>query len=305
MERAMRPDRRTLLRIAFALMACIASAVLLADRHGRTFERPPAIPYYDLAESRWHYRLLAPLSAPHDRLAIWGWAAHDWIYSKLLPATRESSTEFALKNWGPDGYYRKRYLGALQADPPEFFIEAVGPGQFLFTSRAEFGMQVVPEVQDFVGRGYRLLLDDGSTAVWIRADRFDACCSVATAAWRVEDGQEARTRAAPPLPAMAQMRWSDIPGAGRGTLSQALPAMRGGSRVVVPFVLRRGARNGAIRLEGPDGTAECAATPAPESALNVCIFDVPADGDWTLRASGPMSVGQPLLLAATPDGVAR
>jgi hypothetical protein len=302
----MRPDRSKLPLVALALTACIASVVLLAERHGRTFDRPPAIPYYDLAESRWHYRLLALLSAPGDRLGIWGWAAHDWIYSKLLPATRESSTEFALKNWGPDGYYRKRYLAALRADPPEFFIEAVGPRQFIvFASRAESGMQVVPEVQEFVSRGYRLLLDDGDTAAWIRADRFEACCSLASTTWYGDDGREARARATPPIQAMAAMRWFDIPGAGRGTLSQPLSGLLGGSRVVVPFVLRRGARSGSIRLERSDGSAECAATPAPESTLNVCVLDAPASGDWTLRASGPMSVGQPLLLAATPDGVAR
>lgn len=286
-------------------MGCIVSAVLLTERGGRSFDRPPSIPYYDLAESRWHYRLLAPLSAPGDRLAIWGWAAHDWIYTKLMPATRESSTEFALKDWGPDGYYRKRYLASLRADPPEFFIEAVGPRQFfVFSSRTEAGMQVVPEVRDFVARGYRELLDDGDTAVWIRADRYEACCSIASTVWRDDAGGEAPASPEPPIAAMATMRWSDIPASG-ATLTQSLPRLRAGSRVVVPFVLGDVAQHGSIRFGGSTDSTDCAATPAPESALNVCMFDVPADGDWTLHAAGPMSVGQPLLLAAIPQREAR
>lgn len=313
----MTPRAHRRLMLAFALAGAIVCASMLGDRRSRDWDRPPVLPYSDWIADHWLYRVFDGLASPGQHLGIWGWAAHQWVYTGLLPATRESSTEFAFLDWGPDGYYRKRYLAALRADPPEFFVEAVGPGQFLFDDRSRFGMENVPGLREFIAAGYQRLLDDGETDVHVRNDVFAACCSRPTSAWRGSGGT-AVAAGTERLPAgvrdprdwtEAQLATSD------GTLRMDVDARVPVSRVLVPFVSMgspAGARIGAITGgDGKPGNADCDATlrAAVSGQFNVCILDVEPGRQITALVvtdrvrdpEGSLVVGRPVFIHQLPQ----
>lgn len=155
---------------AIVLVACVG--FLLAQQTLRFMRDPrmPDVPIPDATSGDWLFDVLRTIKHPSDRLGIWGWAASVWVYSGMLPATRETSTEFAFRDWGPDHYYRKRYLAALRQSPPEFFLEAVGPRQFMFRARENYGIQTLPELLEFVKSNYKEILDDGNSRLFIRLD---------------------------------------------------------------------------------------------------------------------------------------
>lgn len=159
--------------VHFAAIALIACAGFLLTQQTLRFvndPRMPAVPPTDITEGNWVFDALRTLKQPGDRLGIWGWAATIWVYSGLPPATRETSAEFAFRDWGPDHFYRRRYTDTLRQSPPEFFIEAVGPQQLLFKSRESYGMQVIPELAALINSRYIQIMDDGNTRLFIRSD---------------------------------------------------------------------------------------------------------------------------------------
>ncbi len=167
----MKPSNPPWIRLV-GIILVVCTGFLLAQQTLRFVRDPrmPEIPARDPTADNWLFDILRVVKQPGDRLGIWGWAASVWVHSGLLPATRETSTEFVFRDWGPDHFYRRRYLAGLRQSPPEFFLEAVGPRQTMFHDRENFGIGTLPELSAFINSNYKPLFDDGNNRLFVRSD---------------------------------------------------------------------------------------------------------------------------------------
>lgn len=116
--------------------------------------------------------IISYLAEPDDQLATWGWRSELYVESGLPPATLESHTERQIDSWSqPDSYYRRRYLSEMKADPPEFFVDAVGWDAFKYFDRKASGHETFTALADFVAQHYRLVGDFIDARLYIRSDR--------------------------------------------------------------------------------------------------------------------------------------
>lgn len=314
----MKLDRFRIVLVAIAACTVAASISLLLDRHERYWPGTPKLPYTDVINDHWLYQSLDTMSRPGDSLGIWGWAAHIWVYSGLVPATRESSTEFAWLDWGPDHYYRQRYLATLVATPPEFFVQAVGTDQFMFTDRATQGLASVPGLQQFVETRYRRLLDDGSIGLYARKDVAEGCCSPTPEKWRDARGAAREAQHVPGAPELNEAGWSISDDADAGSTAQLtlpLASKRSFDKVLVPLLVGPSGRRDGFHFRVRDaagGTARsgncddivgkappmsvalCVITIEPTSSATLSLLDTqPGRGEW-------IGIGQPVLIHALP-----
>lgn len=61
-------------------------------------------------------------------LAIWGWAPGVYVLTGLPPATRDSIAQFVILKGPFQAYYRNRFLGDLEQNPPDVFLDVAVPG---------------------------------------------------------------------------------------------------------------------------------------------------------------------------------
>lgn len=281
--------------------AAVATVVLLlVGRSSQAWDRRPVYPYADAGRDHWVYALLEQLASPDDRLAIWGWSAKHWVYSGLVPATRESSSEFAMRDWGR-GYYRARYLEAIRTRPPEFFIEAAGPNQFLFTDRAKVGMSMLPGLASLIESRYTRLHDDASNGLYMRDDAFSACCVRPAGAWSRVDAAPVRT--SPPRPGMPAMSFADPRAGDAGDLVFPLHARHAFSHAIVPVMRTGMQRPGDLLAEDAEGRRLDKGCRKPLARAiagwpEICILDLTHAPAARIRARGGVAVGEPILVRA-------
>ena len=67
-------------------------------------------------------------------------------------------------------YYRDRFLGEMRRDPPELFIDAVGPASFALTDRAAYGFEKFPEIEFLVRTSYVHVADRYDEHYYLRRD---------------------------------------------------------------------------------------------------------------------------------------
>lgn len=275
-------------RICMFALAAVAAAgvvVMALERTERDWPISPAWPYEDGYHYHWFYRTLTALDAPGSRMAIWGWAAQAWVYSRTVPATRESSTEFAWRNWGHDGYYRKRFMGSLLAQPPELFMVAVGPSHFMFNDRKQYGTQTMPGLDRYLADRFVAVLDDGDVGLLLRQDVYDRCCRVQLTSTELETEGWLRAGADTPLVA-----WH---------ASSSSPARA----IVIPFRMDPGADVGQIKvgLNGEEGVSGCDVANAAPGIINMCVITEPQGTSWQMAAQTGSSdhgveIGRPLVI---------
>jgi hypothetical protein len=114
---------------------------------------------------------LTQLKRPGDTLAVWGWRPELHVEAQLPQAVREAHSERQMKESPQRAYFRARYLADLQAAAPAFFVDAIGHGGFLYQDRAAYGLETFAELNDYVGRHYRLLGELDSFRLYLRLDR--------------------------------------------------------------------------------------------------------------------------------------
>lgn len=95
-------------------------------------------------------------AAPDDTLAMWGWAPHLLVETQLPHGTREAHSASQIIQWPLTDFYVDRYLGDLQRSQSVWFVDAVGPGAFVFEDRARHGHESVPALRDWIGEHYAL-----------------------------------------------------------------------------------------------------------------------------------------------------
>ncbi|SDU25279.1 4-amino-4-deoxy-L-arabinose transferase [Verrucomicrobium sp. GAS474] len=93
---------------------------------------------------------------PGDRIAIWGWSPELAVFAGLPLGTREPSTDMAIGGGPRQAFYQARFLHDLARNRPRLFVEAVGPGSYLFHDRATEGIDRFPEVGRYVNEHYAL-----------------------------------------------------------------------------------------------------------------------------------------------------
>lgn len=135
------------------------------------------------------------LSKPGDRLAVWGYMDRVHVDSGLAQATRESNSFEQIEPSRQREHYRQRYVADLKKNRPAVFIDASGPGAFLYPDRALAGHETVPALAEFVRENYTLLTDLGYARIYVHPERLDERRLSESELWRLivesrRDGQE-------------------------------------------------------------------------------------------------------------------
>jgi len=94
-----------------------------------------------------------------------------WVETGLLQATRDGQTSRQIELHPRRGYYRTRFLQDLVRARPPVFVDAVGPGNFVYEDRAQDGQETFPELRDYIAGNYHLVRDVEGSRVYVRNDR--------------------------------------------------------------------------------------------------------------------------------------
>jgi hypothetical protein len=111
---------------------------------------------------------------PGERLGIWGYMPVFWVETGLRQATRDAEASHQIEPHQYRDYYRARFLRDLLRSQPPVFIDAVGPGNFVYENRNEFGHETFPELREYLASNYQLVRDVDGTRVYVRNDRLSA-----------------------------------------------------------------------------------------------------------------------------------
>lgn len=118
--------------------------------------------------------VLRELARPGERLAIWGWSPRTHVESGLPQATRDAHTVWMIEENPRRVVYRQRFLADIQRARPEYFLDATGPGAFVFDRRDRHAHETFPELAEWVARDYSLLGDWGFARLYARNDHIAA-----------------------------------------------------------------------------------------------------------------------------------
>ena len=103
-----------------------------------------------------------------DRMSVWGWAPHYYMYAGVPNATRYPITILAMPPThltagmgdGLRAYYRQRYLEDLRRTRPTFFVVAVSSAEYLCNDRQTWGHETCPELARFVAENYAEVFEE-------------------------------------------------------------------------------------------------------------------------------------------------
>lgn len=128
--------------------------------------------YFERAPARWPVSVYVRAhTRPGDTMAIWGWMPRFYVETGLPQATREAHTQREITPHFLQEYLFARYLEDLRRNRPAVFLDAVGPGSYLYEDRAAQGHEVYPALREFLAAGYVQAAELGFTRVYLRHDR--------------------------------------------------------------------------------------------------------------------------------------
>ncbi len=168
------PAQRRLIAVLLAvlLLAPAALHLLRFDEYG--WERA----YF----ARWHEenvdlaKKIKPYAREGDTMAIWGSRSDLYVLTKLPQAIPQAHSQLQISNGEWQRYYLRTYAAAFDRNRPAIFVDAVGPGNFLFKSRSE-AHEAFPFLAGAVRSHYTLVADLHGTRVYVRNDRIPAAAS--------------------------------------------------------------------------------------------------------------------------------
>lgn len=105
---------------------------------------------------------------PGDTLTVWGWRPELYVETQLPQGTREALTEAQLSEHPQRDYFRARFLADLKSSESKFFVDAVGPDDYLLTNRSLQGHEVIPGLGEYVAANYSPLNISQSFRVYVR-----------------------------------------------------------------------------------------------------------------------------------------
>lgn len=103
---------------------------------------------------------------PGERLTVWGWAPRLHVETQLVQGTREAHSAFQIFASPLQEFYRSRYLRDLQARQPAWFVDATGPGAFVFDDVGRYGHETFPGLQALIANQYELQEQIGATRIY-------------------------------------------------------------------------------------------------------------------------------------------
>ena len=105
---------------------------------------------------------------PGDTLAVWGRRPEFYVETQLPQATREAHTAGQLNDGPQRDYFRARFLADMHASQPAFFIDAVGPDDYIYHVPAWNGHETFPALKDYIGQEYSMVSKGTSFRVYVR-----------------------------------------------------------------------------------------------------------------------------------------
>jgi hypothetical protein len=109
------------------------------------------------------------LTSTNGPITVWGWDVEPYLGSGCPPATRDLNM---LNLFAPRdevaAYYRARFLHDLRLNPPELFIDAMGPTSWPNRDVKDF--EQLPEIAAFIGTNYVRLAESYGQVYFVRRD---------------------------------------------------------------------------------------------------------------------------------------
>ena len=108
---------------------------------------------------------------PGDTMAMWGWAPHLHVELQLPHVTREPHSGNQIMQWSLTRFFVERYLQDITRCPPIWFVDVVGPGAFIYDSRATQAHESVPALRDLISRDYDLVAEIDGSRIYLHKGR--------------------------------------------------------------------------------------------------------------------------------------
>lgn len=109
-------------------------------------------------------------TTPGGRIFVWGWEAELYLESGRIPATPDTNIVNLFAYSEMSEWYRDRFLNRIRRDPPEVFVDSVGPASWAFPDRHENGHEVVPALKEIIDTEYVPLVDERGRRLYLRLD---------------------------------------------------------------------------------------------------------------------------------------
>ena len=110
------------------------------------------------------------MTSPDGQIEVWGWTVAPYLGSGRVPATRDTNTASIFLWPEISAYYRHRFLHDMREDPPEMFIDAVGPTSWALSDPKVFGFQQFAEIDLFINTYYVHVADVFGQHYYLRRD---------------------------------------------------------------------------------------------------------------------------------------
>lgn len=104
-------------------------------------------------------RLILGRAQPGDTMAMWGWEPHLLVETGLPHGTREAHTSSQLTPWSMQHFFTVRYLADMERRQPAWFVDAVGPGAFIYISRTGDAHERAPGLARLVASHYEFVAE--------------------------------------------------------------------------------------------------------------------------------------------------
>jgi hypothetical protein len=111
------------------------------------------------------------LTSTEGQITVWGWTSDPYLSSGRASATRDLNIfYFFAPSADVSSFYRSRFLHDLTRNPPELFVDAVGPASWSMTDRSVYNFEQFPAIASFVSVNYRRLPDYYGQRFYLRLD---------------------------------------------------------------------------------------------------------------------------------------
>jgi hypothetical protein len=155
--------------LAFSALDLAAPIVRTLPQIVREATTPPPVPAAKRAAGA---SVIRQWVARGDGLLVWGWAEQYYVLTRTWRATR--SVPRAPLEPGPlQPYFFRLLLEDFDRADPPVFVDAVGPGQFIYEDRERFGHEAYPALQERVAQRYRLVADVEGARIYVHRGRSD------------------------------------------------------------------------------------------------------------------------------------
>ena len=101
-------------------------------------------------------------------MTVWGYVPRIHVQTRLKQATRIAHTEYQLRSWPMQPFFRDRFLRDFRQRAPRVFVDAVAPGHFAFTDRSTDGFETWPELAAIIAEQFEWVGEADGCRVFIR-----------------------------------------------------------------------------------------------------------------------------------------